>query len=168
MKNKLQNEKGFTLIEMIIYIGIFSMLIGTILIFLNTISSSRINNQILLEVNNQGSSVVRIITSNIQNGISINNPNMTMGADTLSIETADTNTNPTIFSTINGVLYIKKGTDEEIALTNNKVQISNLIFTNLSRPDTLGVVQIYFKLNGLDHNNIIYSSDFYGSSSIRK
>ena len=47
---KIQKNTGFSLIETIIYISIFSMIVTTIVSFSSSMTSMRLHNQILLEV----------------------------------------------------------------------------------------------------------------------
>ena len=167
---ELKNKDGFTLVEMIIYIAIFSIFIGTLVSFFITMNSSRINNQITLEVNNQGNDVMRVMTQSIRNATSINTPSTSSLSNTLSLVTPDLSKNPTIFSVTDGILYMTEGSGPSISLTNDKVSLSNLVFSNLSNPNTLGSVQVRFTLTStiLNTNSVFKNVDFYGSGSIKK
>jgi len=161
---------GFTLIEMLVYVGIFSIVDSAIVAFMQLMTQSRINNQIVLEVNDQGAQVVRVITQAIRNSSGINSPATSTTASSLSINTTLASTTPTVFSLVSGVLYKTEGANPSLALTNNKVSASNLQFTNLSRSSTPGTARFSFTLS----DNITsaqaqynFSSIFYGSASLR-
>ena len=171
MKTKIiKNKKGFTLVELIIYVAILSMFIFSIVAFLNVMTNSRINNQIVLEVNNQGDQVIKTITQSIRNATLINSPSASSMNTSLSLETSIPGTNPTVFSISGGVLYMTEGSGSAVALTNNKVVIGNLEFSNLSQPSTSGTIKVRFTLTSAvaSPNNITNKSvDFYGSATIR-
>lgn len=172
MKIKNINNKinGFTLVEVIIYVAIFSIFVGSLASFSNLINSSRTNNQITLEVNNQGNQAVRVITQSIRNATAINSPTVGTNSSSLSINTTTPSKNPTVFSVSGGILYITEGVSAQVALTNNKVSVQNLSFNNLSKPSTSGSIQIRFTLNNaiLNSSSINRSVDFYGSATIKK
>lgn len=171
MNNLLsKNNKGFTLVEMLIYIGIFSVFIVTINIFFNMISSYRNRGEMIMEVNDQGSLTVRTITRSIRNAKSISIPISGSSGSSLTLETYDPLTNPTIFSlTENGVLQIKEGGEESEFLLNDKVIIENLIFSNIGSVGGSGAIEFSFRLKNRSSikKSENFSSDFYGTASIR-
>lgn len=165
-----KNKKGFTLVEMLIYIAIFSIFIITINVFFNMISSYRERGEIIMEVNNQGPSVVRFITRSIRNAKSINTPIPGLSGDSLVLETYDPLTNPTVFSiTENGVLQVKEGIEESEFLINDKVIIENLVFKNIGSVGGDGAIEFSFRLKNRSSikKTEFFSSDFYGTASIR-
>lgn len=159
---------GFTLVETIIYVAIFSMLIGAIFSFVGTLQISRTHNQLILEVNDQGSRISRIISSTIHSASSINSPTASSTATILSLVMASSTINPTVFSVGgDGVLYITEGAENAVALTNNKVSIDNLLFENYSKPVTPGVIRFSFIIkNTASSTKDFYSNNFYGSGAI--
>lgn len=166
-KLKTKNKRGFTLIEMLLYVAIFTIFVGSLFSFLTMMTSSRLNNQYLLEVNNQGNQAIRVITQTIRNANSINSPGISGSASSLSLETVNSATNPTVFSSSGGVLYITEGSGSPIALTNDKVSISNLLFLNLSKVNTPGSIQVRFTLS-TNSNSVIKTIDFYGGGTLKK
>jgi type II secretory pathway pseudopilin PulG len=169
-KNSSFFDAGLTLIETIVYIGIFSIFIGSLVSFLNIMTTSRINNQITLEVNNQGNELIRTITQSIRNANSINSPSISSTSSSLELSTTNPITNPTIFSENNGILYMTEGVGSPIALINDKVAISNLVFSNLSLPGTSGSIQVRFTLSNLNSNPNFANKavNFYGSGTVKK
>lgn len=169
-KYKTKNKnKGFSLIETIIYVAMFAVFVGSLMTFSNMLTNTRINNQISQEVNNQGNFAVRIITQSIRNATAINTPSSGATGSTLSLATIDVNKDPTIFSIVDGVLYITESSLSPVALTNDKVIISDLVFSNLSKTSTSGSMQVRFKVssNISNSNNYVKVVDFYGSGTIK-
>lgn len=161
---------GFTLVETLVYIAIFSFFIGSLVLFMNTLTISRLNNQITLEVNNQASQIIRNITSSIENAKAINSPILGSTSQTLSLVPYNSIYNPTIFYLNNGTLFMTEGANAPIPLSNNKVIVSNLIFSNLGMATTSGSVRIEFTLtsNIANSGHIIRTSSYHGSASIRQ
>jgi len=166
----LQTSRGFTLVETLIYVAIFSMLMGAIFSFIGTLHTSRTHNQLILEVNDQGSRITRVITSAIHNASAINSPNVSSTATILSLEMASSTINPTVFSVGgDGTLYITEGSQDAVPLTNNKVSISNLVFENYSKPVTPGIIKFSFLIGNMaTTSSDLYSNNFFGSGSIRR
>jgi type II secretory pathway pseudopilin PulG len=168
IKNVNKRKSGFSLIEAVVYVAILGMFIFSFVTFMNMITYSRVNNQVVLETNNQGNQIVKIITQSIRNAVSVNSPSEGSVSNSLSLET-NTN-NPVVFYENSGTLYVTEGSNPAVALTNNSVSISNLTFANLSQTLTSDSVQIRFTLTSTNQNANITSNpvNFYGSASIRK
>jgi len=172
MTMKMNNkQKGFSLIEAIIYTAIFSTFIMGFSAFINNLRSERLHTQSMIEIHDQGTRLIHIITGTVRNARTINAPGTGQNGTILSVTTVDPATDPTIFSvTSGGVLTMKEGTGATIPLTNNKVSVSNLSFENFSQAATPGVIKIRFTLgNGAEsqRSQEKYSLDFYGSAAIR-
>jgi hypothetical protein len=170
MKTFLKNQKGFSSIEMIVYIAVFAVFVGTLMSFLLNINNTRMHAQIMLEVNDQGASLMRTLTTTIKGTTAINYPGTGASSGTISVNTTSPGTTPTIFSANGEALFITEGANAAVALTNNKVKITNLTFNNVSRVGTPGTIQIRFTIsNTADKLSAYeqYSADFYGSASLR-
>lgn len=169
---KISNtKKGMTLIETLIYVSIFVTFIITLTSFIGTINASRKKNQINLEVNYQGSEVIRIINQTIQNATSTSQPALSNSGDTLVLQMSDVTKSPTIFSIASSTIFVQEGSGSKVALTNNKVQVKDLVFTNFSRPNTPGVIQVKFTMSNptsLTKPEEQYSKEFYGGLSIKR
>lgn len=141
-------QMGFTLVELLLYVAIIGTMILAIAGFLSLLMNSRIKNQTIAEVEQQGVQVMQIITQVGRNA-------------------ADTNFTST-FDLSAGVIRINDG--DYIPLTNSRVTASNLTFQNLSRPGTDGTIRIQFTLtynNPANRNEYNYAQTFYDSVTIR-
>lgn len=164
---KINTQRGISLIETIVYIAIFSIFVIGIAQFSTTLTTTRLRTQGVLEVNDQGSQIIKLITQTLRNGNSVNIPTIGSSGSNLSINTGVPATNPTVFSESGGVLYITEGTDSPAALTNNKVVISNLAFSNFSRANTPNIIKVSFTITSASTRNP-YSVNFNGSGALRK
>jgi hypothetical protein len=115
------------------------------------------NNQTILEINNQGNQAIYTITRYIRNSTAFSIPD----ASTLNLTTQN---GSAIFSLADGVLYITEG-GGPVALTNNKVIVSNLTFLDLSQNATAENIKINLTLESATGTTPV---TFYGSASIRK
>lgn len=142
---KLQANKGFTLIELLLYVSIVGTVIFSIAGFLSLSMQSRLKNQTIAEVEQQGVQVMQIITQAGRNATDIN----------------FTST----FDLSGGVIR-----ENTIALTNSRVVASDLTFQNLSRAGTPGTIKVQFTLTHVNpegRQEYNFSKTFYGSASLR-
>jgi len=169
-KNNKKILSGFTLIELLLYIAISSLMLLMISFFLMMIIQSRIKNQTMSEVEQQGLQVMQIIKQTIRNAESIISPSQGETSTTLNLDVINVADDPTIFDSSGGVIRITEGVGSPISLTNSKVMVSNLSFRNLSRANTPGIIRIRFTLeyiNSTDRNEYSFTKNFYGSASLR-
>lgn len=167
---KIFFKKGISLVETIIYVAIFGMIVTSFVSFGSSMTTTRLHNQTTLEINDQGQKIMKIITQTIRNASGVNSPTIGNTASNLSLAMYSSPINPTVFSSSGGVLYITEGVGGAIALSNNKVIVSNLTFSNFSRSSTPDVIKISFKLDPVSTGGIggNYSFTFNGSAQLRK
>jgi hypothetical protein len=162
------SKKGFTLIELTIYLAIaIIFLLGTT-DFILSINSLRHRGFMISEVETQGLRAMDVMTKIIRNGKGLNSPSWS--GDTLSIVSDNILKNPIIIRARNGRLEIVEGDNQAYALHNDSVVVENVYFTNLSRTGTKGLVRIEFDMRfKTDSQNpkLNYKKTFYDSASIR-
>lgn len=158
------NNKGFTLIELLLYIAIASIIVFTTAALLQFTLQSKVKNQTIAEVEQQGTQVMQIITQTVRNAIAINSPTIGTSGASLSVDT-------TVFDLSGGSIRIKEGAGAAVNLTSLKVTASNLNFQNLSRAGTQNIVRISFTLtyiNSSGRNEYDFTKSFIGSAGLRK
>ncbi|MBI5356236.1 type II secretion system protein [Candidatus Collierbacteria bacterium] len=141
----MKNHKGFTLIELLLYVSIVGAIIFSVAGFLSLLMQSRVKNQTIAEVEQQGATVIQIITQTGRNAADVN---------------------------FTAAFDLSGGTirQDAIPLTNSRVIASGLTFTNLSRTGTPGTVRIQFTLthvNPSGRNEYDFNKTFYGTATIR-
>lgn len=169
-KNILKDKKGFSLIEAVIYIAIFTMFVGALVNFTLNLNTSRLHSQTMLEVKGQGADLMRILTKTITNATAINYPGTGLSSGAISVNLPDASKSPTIFSGSGEAIYITEGANSAVALTNNKVKVTNLSFKNVSKTATPGTIQIRFTISNTANQKLPeqqYAIDFYGTASLR-
>ena len=167
----MKNNHGFTLIELLLYIAIASIIVFTTASLLRFTLESRVKNQTIAEVEQQGTSVIQLITQAIRNAKAINSPTLGNSASSLSLEVEDEASNPTIFDLSSGVIRIKEGAGAAVNLTSSRVTVSNLNFQNLSRAGTPNTIRVSFTITYINSSarfEYSFTQNFYGSANLRK
>jgi len=164
------NQKGFTLIELLLYVSIVGAVILSISVFLSLLMQSRVKNQTIAEVEQQGIQVMQIITQTGRNAEAITSPAIGSSSVSLTLDVVTVAKDPTVFDLSGNAIRIKEGTGSAIALTNSRVTASNLTFKNLSRTGTPGTVRIQFTLTHINpsgRNEYDFSKTFYETATLR-
>jgi type II secretory pathway pseudopilin PulG len=129
-------QKGFTLIETLIYFGIIGVVLTSFITFSIGVGNSRTKNYVVQEVHGNTRTALNLITQRIQASTGVNAGSSTFGTDpgVLSLVMADAAKNPTIInlSADDGVVQITEGVASAVAITADEVQVTNLVFTNLT------------------------------------
>lgn len=165
-----QKCRGFTLVELLLYVAISSSILLVTSLFLQTLLESRIKNQTIAEVEQQGLMVMQSITQALRNAESVNSPTQGGTASTLSINTYIGANNPTVFDLSAGYLRVTEGVALPVTLTNSRVAVSALTVQNLSKVNTPGTVRLQFTIshqNSSGRNEYSFSKTFISSASLR-
>jgi prepilin-type N-terminal cleavage/methylation domain-containing protein len=163
-------QKGYTLIELLLYVSIVGVLLTSVVMFYGTALDSRVKNQSIVEVNQQGGAAMEYMAQTIRNASSITLPAAAGTGAQLTLAMPDAGSNPTIFNLSGTTLQVTEGASAAVALTNDKVQITSLSFKNLSRASTPGVVQVTMtvaRTNLANRNEYDYQKTFVTSTALR-
>ena len=164
-------QQGFTLIELLLYVAISSVMLLAISLFLSTLLQSRIKNQTIAEVEQQGLQVMQLVTQTLRNADVINSPAQGASASVISVNTYNAANNPTMFDLSGGVVRITEGAGSAVVLTNSRVTVSGLTFQNFSQNNTPGTIGIQFVItyiNPTGRNEYQYVKMFTGSATLRQ
>ncbi|MBI4713620.1 hypothetical protein HY771_00310 [Candidatus Uhrbacteria bacterium] len=162
---------GFTLLELLLYVGISSIILLSISVFLFSLIESRTKNQVIAEVEQQGAQVMQTIEQTARNAEAINSPTIGANASTLSLDVVTGGYDPTVFDLSSGVIRITEGAGSAVSLTNSRVTATSLTFYNLSRTSTPGIIRVQFTLTHINlegRNEYTYSKTFVGSAALRQ
>lgn len=138
---------GFTLIELLLYVGIASIIVATISGFLAILIESRAKSQAVAEVEQQGMSVMQIMTQAVRNATTINYPRAGEVSDHLSLDAEFPSYSSAVFRLEDGQLVLVNGSDPVKVLTNERVSVIDISFTNLGSADALDTVRIGLTIN---------------------
>jgi type II secretory pathway pseudopilin PulG len=173
MINRKQNIKGFTLIELIIYISLVSMvMVGIITFSLNVIYSGDKSN-IRREVQQNGLFAMERVINEIKGANDINVGLSTFDTDpgVLSLEHNDPTKDPTTIDVSNGYLQITQGTSGPYALNSNNLEVTSLIFKNHSLANLTKIIKVEMTIRHInaDKSNVANAEmTLKGSAVIRE
>ncbi len=144
--NKIQNQKGLTLIEVLIYIGIFSLMISIIVQVMSGTFYIFAQARSVRDLNNTGSSIMERISTNVRNAYDFNSTNNTFGVNPggLSIlvrDAADVSHTYTYVTTASNTMLNEQldlGTVEP--LHSSKITLTNFTVSQITTGGTQGVV----------------------------
>ena len=158
MRIRRRHLVGLTLVEMLLYVGICSVFLVSLSTFFSSLLSVKVKSRTVNEVNQQGLQLTNFLSYTIRNARTIAVPAVLTSSSTLILGMKYPTTSTTTLRLLNGTLYIQEGTSTQIALSNNRVTISSLLFNNTTASSTDGgSVTISFVI---DHNNPANKNEF--------
>jgi len=156
MRDNRQDFHGFTLIELIIYLGLFSIL--TVLItrisFIVLTGSAAVGKK--EEVASASTQALLTIISRVQASEDIED-----ASSTLRLRVADAGKDPTTISAAEGTIFIREGAGSELPLTPPALFVKTLAFEKYSQGNgTPPSVHIVFA-GGYNTNGILDENTLY-------
>ena len=169
-KQKRRIRSGFSLIELLLYLVIVSVIVSVLSAFLVFLMQSREKAYTITEVEEQGILVSKLIAREIRNAQSINTPTIGVSGSTLSLQTYSGATSPTVFDVSADMVRIKEGASTAVPITNSHVMVSGFTVKNLSHAGTKGSVRVSFTLtynNPSNRQEFSYSETFTVGGALR-
>lgn len=163
---KRQFQKGFTLIEFILYIGLSMMMVVLFSGVAIGVLESKEKTGSLAEINYNSTLLFNKINTAVKEAEAINLPVSGSPIYTLSLQTTNPDTNPTIFYLSEGGLFMKEGINEDIQLTTADVIVADLIFEYISYENAPASVQVDMDIAAATNLNTEYK--FKTDVQIRK
>ncbi len=158
--------RGFTLLELLLFISLASILIGALAGFLSMALQSRVKQETMVRVEQEALAVMEQLTHDLRSATAVASP----GAGTSSATLSLTGSPSTEWESTLGQLRRTSGTASPVPLTSSGLQLTNLQFSNVSLPQTKGVIRVQFTLSRLNpsgRNEYDYTQTFYGSATLR-
>lgn len=173
--NTKSKRSGLTLIELLLYIAIFSIIITTVVSVAISATAQRVKNNAVAEVDYQGEAVMSYISQTIRNAGSVNSPIANNSAGSISVNSATPTNNPTVFDSISDGsrqrIRSREGSPAvDNYLTNNRVTVTNISFVNSTVSGSLDSIRIQFTLqyyNPSGRPELNYQKTFYGGVTLR-
>jgi len=167
-------QRGFTLIETIIYIAIIGGVIGAFVSFALSVSNSSNKTYAVQEVQANSRVSLDIITKKIQAATGVNTTSSTFDFDpgVLSLSFASSALDPTIIqlNADDGILQIIEGLGDPISITSDEVEVTNLQFTNLTGASNKENIKIDITVEFANAEDVEfkYRQDLQTSVSVRQ
>ncbi|MFH1632228.1 MAG: type II secretion system protein [bacterium] len=148
------NKKGFTLVETLVYIGLIAIIIASVAVFLTKLGQVRIKTLVISEVEMNARLVFDRLVEAARHAEAINIGASTFDSDpgVISFDMVDAGEDPTIFSLTadNGNFQVNIAGAGNTPITTDSVSISNLVFTNLTSSEDLGIIQVSYTVETLN------------------
>jgi type II secretory pathway pseudopilin PulG len=138
-KSKM-NKKGFSLLEILIYAGVFVVVAGSITGILVNVLNVTSQQQASSEVDENLRQIIAIMGDKIRQSSLIETATDT----NLILKVADFST--TTFSVSDDILYLTEGGNEPVSLLSNKVKVGSLDFQKIEQVGTKGGVRVNISL----------------------
>ncbi len=136
---QLKNGRGFTLIEITVYVSILALVSLVIVVFVNQLLGVNETTRRTRESLDNARRVLDTIAQEIRHADSVYTPTSSFGVNPgqLGLETSrdvptDENTTFVDFYVDNNGVYIKRESQAAQLLTSEKVKVTDLTFTNLN------------------------------------
>ncbi len=155
----MTNRRGFTLVELVIYVGIFGIiaafLVGTL------ITAVRVENRELVsnELSQQLKFVLDTVSRQVRDSSVIdkvyegtNEASTCATFCAVKLRMKDSTLDPTVIRSDATAIYMKQGTNAEMALTNTKVKINSLILAKSTPGGGKATLQINASLQYVSTN----------------
>jgi len=149
-------SKGFTLVELLIYIAIFSIFSIFLVSILSTFTRVQVRQMSVNEVNHQINFVSSIIQEMVKNSSLINMPDGVV-TSSINLRMASSSLDPTIIYASGTAIYMLQGNNSPVMLTDSNVNVSN--FSAIKYPSGGGSYIIQVNLS-LSYNNPNPASQF--------
>ena len=154
---KTQNKSGFTLVEFLFYIALFSIFFTGLFTLLQIFYDNRADNNIRLEVEQNALIISQIISQEIRNAQSINHPTAGQSDTFISLETYDSLRNPIVISLDDNIISYSEGNSFSDNLSTQRVSVSDLMFENQSESN-VNIVNFSFLVSYRDYSKEFFSS----------
>jgi prepilin-type N-terminal cleavage/methylation domain-containing protein len=175
-KNIFNGRKGFTLVEMLVYIAVLSIISGAVITMIAglmvTFNKARVKKDIMSDAD----IILRSITSEVKYGNLIYSPTSIFDSSSgqLSINTALNATSSEAFTYVdfyldNGRVYVKKEGSDDLPLNSERTKVTELKFTDLTPDSSLfNSIRIKLTLESLNAPISLNSpTTFYTAASMR-
>jgi len=170
MKKVKRKNKGFTLLEILIYLGLFAMLLGGAVIASYSIFESSGRNQTKSILEEEGDFILAKIRWALSGAQTVNSPVTNATSTFLSVVKWDTSIgNPVIVNPVGTNATLSRGANPAQTLNNSNVSVSNMIFTHTykgaAEPES---VDSHFTLTAQTPGGATVSGDFDSTNYLRK
>jgi type II secretory pathway component PulJ len=137
------NHAGISLIEILVYIAIASMVFTSIISFQQAMDRLNKTTVAIQELNQQLEFATANIALRIRGSQTIGSPSTGSTGSTLTITPIGAGS-PTTITLSSGQITIAEGGNSPIPITSSRISVSSLQFTNLTSPSSPGTIRIQF------------------------
>jgi len=149
-------QKGFTLVEILVYIAVLILVAGVIYNFLVWSITTNTKTKVMREALDNSRRAMEIMTAEIKKAKSVYTPatnSIQLSLETTNYLPSGEITSYADFYLCGTQLCLKREFQEPIALTSDEVEISNLVFTQVNSSSTFPSILVDLKVDYKNPNN---------------
>ncbi|HTK04554.1 MAG TPA: hypothetical protein VL500_03145 [Candidatus Eisenbacteria bacterium] len=141
-------DRGSTILEFIVYIGVIGLVLTTATLFLAEMVHSGAKVRAGAEATWNARFALSRVATEIREATGVNTGASVFGSHpgTLSLSTANGATDPTVFTVTSGVLTVKQGTGPAVPLTGPKLVVTDFILDDVSVAGRTRAVNVRLKV----------------------
>ena len=145
-------QKGFTLIESLIALSLAAVIFVGMMHFTLNLIQTKTKIRVISEVATNGRLVQDVLTDAARHATGIVTALSSFGENPgrLVFTMENQEEGPTIFSVNEGIFFVQRGITTSSAISTEEVIMTQLIFTNLTSADDIGIIQVQFTLRALN------------------
>lgn len=143
-----QTSQGFTLVEMILYLFIVGVILSVLALFLLQLLNARTKTYAISEVLSSAHLIEERLSEAVRHASSVEVADSVFQSDpgVLSLNMVNADRTPLVFSLTqdNGQFQLSEGGNNPVVLSPEQIEITNLVFTNLTTQDDTGMIRVEF------------------------
>lgn len=139
-------QKGFTLIELMLYVGLVALFAGLIGAFVPIFLSERVVSQSMTDVYSQARYVASVVSDHVRDATDITFPATSTASTTLIVSTTDVATDPTTIFLDSGRIYISEAGSASVPLTDTNVVVNQFEVVNYSATGPADTVTVFLEI----------------------
>lgn len=143
---RLSSRPGTTLIELLIFLAVLSMVIGTALPILFSATENRLLQQTISIVEQNGTQVIQNASLKIRQAERVLSPAIGQTGSVLALQNASGSLNPTIIGLNSGSIVLIQHTTREL-VSSQQVAVQDFVVRNTSTSDSRQSVTISFSVS---------------------
>ncbi len=164
MKFVLALRRGFSMLEVILFIGILAIIMGTVIAVVISTNESRIRQRSVAEVEQRGTQLLETLSKNIRRAEAVLIPIGNLTGSILALQTGLNAEFPTILTSTStgGLLLIQK--NDVFQLLGSTITISNLTFRNIGNTNVTFGFDLHAKIPLV--TPVTYTRHFDGTATL--
>ncbi len=127
---------GFTLVEVIIYVGIFAVLATMVAGMLWNLGSGAMANRARISVGTEADFALRKMSWAFTGLTAVNEPAVSASSSRISVTRSGIADNPIVFELASGTIFMQRGSGPAARLLSDNVRVTDLVFSHI--PQIIG------------------------------
>lgn len=142
--SRKKNERGFTLVELVLYVGILVIVLGASVLSALSAANARVKALSRHEVNYSSQFARDVLSQTIRRAQSIDSGSSTfdVSSSVLVLNMDDPAEDPTVFQLSSGQLTVTRGAGAALPITTDHINVRSFEVDNLSRGSKVQDVRI--------------------------